>query len=530
MAIQNETVIETDVLVVGGGFAGAFAAVKAKEQGVDVTLVCKGNIGRSGMSPFPHGTMAVPPERTDVMKELMEDVRVGGEYLANRTWTERVIQESYARFQDMVAWGQPFLRDKNGNFVKPFEGGKEQEGRLWALEDGPQSFAKAFKNQLQKVDVRILEKIMIADLIKQDGKIVGAIGFSRTSFDLYIFKAKATVLCVGAGGFKPVGGWPMGDLTSDGHVMAYKAGAQITGKEFEDFHNGMTRRTGSIWLSGLSPMTNAEGQQVPGFGFGFSADSQAHAGKAPLYRGKDEVFSNVALGLSVHTAEGIWPADEGCGAGVPGLYAAGDSCATMVVGAAYSMGGTGTCNASVTGARAGTAAAKYAKQIGKPAVNEQELSRVKESVLMPTTRKGGFSPGWVTQLLKNATMPYQVLRIKHGDRLQAALTQIEFMRDEFCPKLYARDPHELRLAHETRHMIINAEMKMRASLFRTESRGMHYREDYPRRVDPAWLAWVMIKEVNGRMTLSKKQIPKEWWPDLKLPYEKRYPAANAAQA
>jgi succinate dehydrogenase/fumarate reductase flavoprotein subunit len=200
----------------------------------------------------------------------------------------------------------------------------------------------------------------------------------------------------------------------------------------------------------------------------------------------------------------------------------------MVVGPAYSMGGTGTCNASVTGARAGTAAAKYAKQTAKPVVGEQELSRLRESVLMPTKRKGGFSPGWVTQLLKNAMMPYPVLRIKNGDRLQAAWTQIEFMRDHLCPMLYARNPHELRLAHETRHMIINAEMKMRASLFRTESRGMHYREDYPRRVDPDWLAWVMIKEVDGKMTLYKKPIPKEWWPDLSIPYEKRYPSATVA--
>jgi len=65
---------------------------------------------------------------------------------------------------------------------------------------------------------------------------------------------------------------------------------------------------------------------------------------------------------------------------------------------------------------------------------------------------------------------------------------------------------------------------MRASLFRTESRGTHYREDYPRRVDPDWLAWVMIKQVNDKMTVYRKPIPQEWWPDLTTPYEKRYPA------
>jgi succinate dehydrogenase/fumarate reductase flavoprotein subunit len=522
-----ETVIETDVLVIGGGIAGCFAAVKAREQGVDVTLVTKGNIGRSGMSPWGHGTMAVPPDQADKIEELKQQAYTGGEYINNRTWTERLIKESYARFQDLLSWGQPFLKDEKGDFVKPMQGNKEQPGRLWALEDGPGSWAKTLRRQPEKIGVRILEKIMIADLIKQDGKIVGAIGISRNNFDLYVFKAKATVLSMGSGGFKPVGGWPMGDLTSDGHIMAYKAGAEITGKEFEDFHSGMIRREGPIFLTGMGRMTNAEGNNVGGGGFNLSGDLEAHEGRAPLYRGTDEVFSGTALGLSIHTAEGIWPVDENCGSGVPGLYAAGDSCATNAVGAAYSMGGTGTCNASVTGARAGKAAAIYAKQAAQPKIDEQELSRLKDSVLMPAKRKGGFSPNWVTQLIKNAMTPYY-MRIKHGDRLQATLTLIEFMRDHLSPRLFARDPHELRLAHETKNMVINAEMRMRASLFRTESRGTHYREDYPRRVDPDWLAWVMIKEVNGKMTVYKKQIPQEWWPDLTIPYEKRYPAAAVA--
>ncbi len=523
-----ETVIETDVLVIGGGIAGCFAAVKAREQGVDVTLVSKGNIGRSGMSPWAHGTMDVPPDRPDKIEKLKTRAHVGGEYINNCTWTERIIMESHARFQDLLAWGQPFLKDKNGNFVAPVEGGEAQDGWLWALADGPGSWAKSLKNQPEKVGVRIMEKIMIVDLIKQNDGIVGAIGVTRDNFNLYVFKAKATILCVGSGGFKPIGGWPMGDLTSDGHIMAYKAGAEITGKEFEDMHNGMVRRTGAIWLQNLQPMTNAEGKTVPGFGFGLNADLEANAGRAPLYRGEDEVFGAVGPGLGVHTAEGVWPVDEHCAAGVPGLYTAGDNCATMVVGATYSLGGSGSCNASVTGTRAGTAAAKYAKQADKPKMDEEEVSCLKEAILQPTKRKGGFSPGWVTQLIRNAMIPYFTLRIKHGKRLEGVLTEIEFMRDEFCPKLFARDPHELRLVFETRNMVTNAEMKMRASLFRTESRGMHYREDYPRRVDPDWLAWVMIKEVDGKMTLYKKPIPKEWWPDLTIPYEKRYPAATTA--
>jgi succinate dehydrogenase/fumarate reductase flavoprotein subunit len=78
-------------------------------------------------------------------------------------------------------------------------------------------------------------------------------------------------------------------------------------------------------------------------------------------------------------------------------------------------------------------------------------------------------------------------------------------------------------AHDTKNMVLNAEMILRTSLFRTESQAMHYREDYPRRDDPAWLAWVKLKEEQGRMKLWKEPIPKEWWPDLSKPYEERYP-------
>jgi len=71
-------------------------------------------------------------------------------------------------------------------------------------------------------------------------------------------------------------------------------------------------------------------------------------------------------------------------------------------------------------------------------------------------------------------------------------------------------------------MLCNAEMLLRASLYRDESRGSHYREDFPWREDPKWLAWTVLKQVDGHMELSAVPLPEEWWPDLSLPYEQRY--------
>ena len=86
-------------------------------------------------------------------------------------------------------------------------------------------------------------------------------------------------------------------------------------------------------------------------------------------------------------------------------------------------------------------------------------------------RSGGFDPRWVTQLLQNYTMPYYILHIKEAKRLEATLSLVGFLEEHMAPRMRRRGPHMLRLAHETENMALNAEMILRASLFRTESRG-----------------------------------------------------------
>jgi len=527
--MTSEKIIETDVLVVGGGIAGVFAAVKAREQGADVILASKGRIGRSGQTPWATATGYFNPDWGHKLDEWLEQSYTRGEYIINREWTETIIKDSADRFQDFIDYGVAFLKEENGEYEKEMKFGVSDAIKWsnWGVRTG--DWAKPLIKHTRKIGVEIMERVMIADLLKQDDKIAGAIGFSFDSDTLYIIKAKATILCAGAGGFKPMDGpkpffgWPLGDLTADGHIMAYRVGAEISGKEFEDFHG--RKKNGEPTMTNFrQPLINAEGKEVEGHGMGLGADFEAHAGKAPLMRGDEEIVSNSAPGMSVHTVEGVWPVDKECSSGIQGLYVAGDNAATWVAGAHYAGMGFATATASSTGARSGTAAGEFAKLSDKPEVNEKEITRAKDFVLGPINRKGGFSPKWVTQLLQNYMMPYFVSRIKHGDRLQAVLTLVEFMKDHFSGKLFARDQHELRLAHETKNMIVNAEMRLRSSLFRTESRGMHFREEYPRRNDPEWLAWVMLKEKDGKMQVYKKPVPKEWWPDLSKPYEELYPS------
>jgi succinate dehydrogenase/fumarate reductase flavoprotein subunit len=260
------------------------------------------------------------------------------------------------------------------------------------------------------------------------------------------------------------------------------------------------------------------------------AHYEAHQGRAPLFPIRNgEASNNSVLGpgaygaMHGHAVGGIRPVDTTCASNIPGLYAAGDNISTNFLGAIYSGFGFTTTHASVTGARAGVNAAEYVKNAKDISLSKNRISKVKQIVFDPIERKGGFTPKWTTHVLQSYLMPYYVMYIKHKDRLETALKQIEYLRDHIAPKLIAKDSHELRLASETKNMIMNAEMKLRSSIFREESRGNHYREDFPQRDDSNWLAWVVLKDKNGKMETSKDPIPKEWWPDQSMPYNKRYP-------
>lgn len=181
-------------------------------------------------------------------------------------------------------------------------------------------------------------------------------------------------------------------------------------------------------------------------------------------------------------------------------------------------------HAMVTGARAGNAAGEFAAKNKVKKLDQTEVDRAKSFVREPLERQGGFGPAWVTQVIHSITVPYFYLLVKHKDRLEAAITISQFVSGHLVPKLMAKDAHELRLAHETRSMSLVAAMKLGASLFRTESRGDHFREDFPRREDPEWLAWVMVKDEDGEIGYRKEPVPEKWWPDLDMPYEKRYGA------
>ena len=107
MSLEN--LIETDVLVIGGGIAGCFAAIKAREQGLNVTIVDKAYAGKSGASVAAGmGYMVFNPEWGLDLDACMNAINIKGEYINNREWTEIIFKDSWTTYQDLISWGVEF--------------------------------------------------------------------------------------------------------------------------------------------------------------------------------------------------------------------------------------------------------------------------------------------------------------------------------------------------------------------------------------------------------------------------------------
>ena len=543
------TTIKTDVLVIGGGFAGNFAAIKASENGAKVVMAVKGRAGRSGLTPWANSwfvfkdTMGV--SREDYVKQFI----LSGEYLNNLDYTDILIEESYDRYKEVAAWGAKTGRT---HYYQPGTVTRSIE----VVDSGD-----AMRRKSVECGVQLLERVMITGLIKSCDKVIGAIGFHMQSGKAYAVLAKATVMCAGPASFKPLGmGYACCSATADGDAMAYRVGAEISGKEFNDAHSASARnpfkaedttkravstngihKISPVKMGGGPASADGPAKELDGSMLGLRTDQALgfHQGGNPIdpkfdlgpggvHKGQSGPpgghFGFSTMGMGNHKGEGVFPQDLNGASNVKGLWAAGDGLCSMQNGAGYAGFGCSCAGSAVQGARAGKAAAEYAGNEKAPAADTGLLETHVKEMFDPITRTKGYTPEWVTRMLQNTMFPYFVMYVKEESRMQTALNQIMYFQNKFARELKVEDFHGLRLAHETRNMLLNAEMKLRAGLARQESRGTHFREDFPYRDDKNWLAWVKLVEKEGKMTIVKHTIPQKWHPDTSLTYREKYHA------
>ena len=537
----KQTMQKTDVLVIGGGMAALFAAVKAHDAGAKVTMVSKGRLGSSGLTPFAKGIFSYDKSNAAMsIDEFVAKVSESAIGSNNPVFTRQLAEHSYDRVQELKSWG--FFDS--------------------AL------YANSFLRPIEARNIPLVERVMITHLLKEKGRVVGASGFSLDENKVIHFSAKTVVLCTGSGGFKP-SGFPVCDLTHDGSIMAYDIGAKITGKEWNDGHPGSAENSGSSydnWHGQVEEKPSTTTVQV-NHHLGVDLNYKAYMQGGPVsmgpprpgdrpgkesaqltggpyvpaaFRENDrpppppgreqglfslfrqnkhdgppgmggESVGGSSAGMAIHKSEGLVPVDETGLSTVPGLYAAGDALGSYMSGGIYTQIGSSLAGSAVQGAIAGEAAALASADLARIPVAEAKLNQISEAILAPLKRQKGYSPAWVTQVLQAVMIPNFVLYIKKERMMNGALAYVEELNEHHVPMLLAEDRHQLRLAHETRNMIITAEMKLKASLMRKESRCSHFRLDYPDIDDENWQAWINIyKDDQGNMQLEKQAFGS--WP------------------
>ncbi len=209
-----------DVLVLGGGPAGAWAAISAAERGARVVLADKGFCGTSGATAAAGtGVWYVDPDPSLREAAMASREKMGG-YLQDRRWMARVLDCTHAQSNRLADWGYPYPVDANG---------KSRRNSL----QGPE-YMRLMRKRVKACGVTILDHSPALELLVDDnGAVAGATGIRRQKDDRWIVRSKAIVIATGGCAFlsKTLGS---NVLTGDGYLMAAEAGAELTSMEFSN--------------------------------------------------------------------------------------------------------------------------------------------------------------------------------------------------------------------------------------------------------------------------------------------------------
>lgn len=537
------------MLVVGGGLAGCWASYRAAQLEADVVLAEKGHTGSSGCSTFAGGDILWWTPSDNLSEWLANYARWGG-YLFDPRWFVILCNDIYKRVLEMKHWGAPFEKDEQGNLVR-----KPGRGHNAAVVFPGIDLMELMRKKVQGKGVRMLDHVMITDLVSNDEGVIGAVGFHIRSGEFFLIRAKAVILA--AGGCSWRGNYFGQDMVcGEAYSMAYRHGAELMHMEYSNNYNSTYRYFDIYGMSRFQRLggkfTNARGDRFmarydPELGDGSHLHTLAIAmakevreGRGPIYfdlrdmKEEDRHLSRKLLPLlfdmfnqaqidifgrplewipgfqgTVATGSGIRLMDYNCATNVNGLFAAGDAaCEGLVIGGITGPGAINLSWAIVTGYRAGEGAAHLARDRGQGGPSRQLLDELKDRTFVHLRKKGGkLSPQDVYYRLQDITIGWDKNIIRHGKRLKTSLEELEQVRAEMIPRMRVDDFHQLMRAHEVEATHLTTEMITRSALFRTESRASHYREDFPETDNVNWLKWIVVKKSGKGMELIKINAP-----------------------
>jgi len=540
-------VIKTDVLVIGGGLSGLWAANSARDFVENVLIVDKGPpMGYAGEGYFSGGNIQALPPGEDV-DEYVKDVISLGDGLYEQDLLEKIFKQSWDRIEDFRGMGVEFEEEEDGTLKYIAQRGLKHNACYIGKPSGAggRDMMLGLAREAKRLGVKYLSRVYITDLIKQDDAVVGAVGFNIRDGQFYILKAKTVILATGGCSFR--GGYEDTHMCyGEGIELAFNAGAELFNLEFVTMWIIPTkfRWEGVTFLLPLGAVfVNEQGDSFmekysPIFksncDYNFIARAmaiEAKQGRYPFYldcsgmKPADKELMTPAEGWTALMYKqlleaGIRPfeerqewtatpwtnsfvhSDHEMRTIVPGLFVAG---VLRNVDPGIYFGGWSICKTAAFGRWAGESAGNYVKSRSMLAkINERQIRELKQATYTPLG-KIGIDPEEVLRELQSAIFP--VLILKNEENLSRALKKVEVMKNETLPRAGAPDLHRLAKLKGIGSMVLVAELILRASLMRTESRASHYREDYPDRDDKNWLKWIMANQRDGKLSFRFEPVP-----------------------
>jgi succinate dehydrogenase/fumarate reductase flavoprotein subunit len=483
---------ETDVLVLGGGPAGTWAAIAAARAGARVALADKGYCGTSGAAAAGGNNLWYVPPGGNARDESIRRREVEGGHLSDRTWMERVVELTWHQVDQLARWGYPFPSDERGAV------------RRSSLQ-GPE-YMRLMRRQVRRAGVTIIDQSPALQLLRDvDGVVSGAQGVRRQDGNRpWSIRAGAVVLATGGCAFLS-GALGCNPDTGDGHLMAVEAGAELSGMEFSSTYGmapafgaqtkGRMYQFAQYYRADGTPLDIAPGFQgrhavprtmlaEPVFARLDLAPPELHTpmrwaqpnfflpfDKAGIDPFTDLFEVRLVLEGTVRGTGGLALAGSGCETTVPGLYAVGDAATRELITGGRSGGGSHNGAWAISsGTIGGQAAALFARRAVGPATPLGSAG-------LAGSATGATDPNEIVRAVQAEVLPLDRNMFRSGARLRDSLVRLDELWSNAVPELDASARPQR--ARETAALVAHARWMYRAADARRESRAMHQRDDLP---------------------------------------------------
>jgi succinate dehydrogenase / fumarate reductase flavoprotein subunit len=542
-------VISADLLIVGGGIAGLIAAIKAKEESPDteVLLVDKQSIGWGGKANKGACVLMTLGPHQDIDQFMEHHVRRIGYYLNDQDLFYSFASRTYGVMEQLDQWGVTVFKDAEGKI----DLNEVFSGYSMAAVDADMMLL--LRARAKKLRTKMMDKTQVVELLKDGDRVTGAVAFDLIDGHFTVFKAKAIILANANCQFK---GMRMWDGCGDGVAAAYWAEAEMRNAEFGNFYDILVKATNGALPNAHHFLYNAKGEhislkyvddEVPDITLSviLGMEKEILEGNGPLFVDMLALMQHMGpimakwnrphcaaffgrqiekemkygppfspkLEVTVGFIAELAPVkvDHQMRTTLPGLWTIGDASKaganwTGAVPPPSGLRGSGLMNAALSAFSAVPPALRYVADAAPPKVDASEVKRLKENLMAPMRRDKGYGADELKRAIHEAVAPVKYNARRSKERLEEALSKVQEVQAKL-PELFAKDGHGLHKCHEVRAMAICAEMSFRAALARTESRGWHFREDYPYRDDKNWLKWITLKQVDGKMVVGTEPVP-----------------------